>query len=223
MGFGLNYTDNAVRVFEPVGGETNRGQVFTTVGLFRRRGPWTIGFVRDFLSQDYFDGFDLEQWRTKLAYQLTAIDEIGLVVMRSNDEDSGRFRVLPATDVPVRLKPITQGHFYYRRTWDNLAQTTLWLGIAEGHGEENLALGGDPSPTSERIVFGADIYVPLNRWFALFGESNFITPADTGTVDAYLGIAFFPSGGAYGARSRQYAPILPVANNTSFSVDLRSP
>ena len=68
-------------------------------------------------------------------------------------------------------------------------------------------------------MFGADVFVPLNPWLALFGQANFITPADTGTVDAFLGIAFFP-GGSHGARNRRFAPRLPVANNTTFATDL---
>jgi hypothetical protein len=53
----------------------------------------------------------------------------------------------------------------------------------------------------------------------LYGQANFLTPADTGTVDAFLGIAYYP-GGSHGARERQFAPRLSVANNTTFANDL---
>lgn len=44
--------------------------------------------------------------------------------------------------------------------------------------------------------------------------------ADTGTVDAYLGFAYYPGGGARGWRKKTWSPVLPVANNTSMSIDL---
>ena len=102
----------------------------------------------------------------------------------------------------------------------------MWIGVAESHGERNLAfeaLLGDPRQRASgpRVVFGAEINVPLNDHFALFGQGNFITPAYTGTVDSYLGIAFYPGGGAQRARKNRFAAIMPVANSTNFSVDLR--
>ena len=36
------------------------------------------------------------------------------------------------------------------------------------------------------FVYGADLQMPLNNWIAIYGEANFITPASSGTVDAYL-------------------------------------
>jgi hypothetical protein len=92
------------------------------------------------------------------------------------------------------------------------------MGVADGHGEANVALG-DLEPVGECFVFGADIFVPLSPNCALFGQANFLTPADTGTVDSFLGIAFFPCG-SHGARERKYAPRLSVANNTTFANNL---
>ena len=70
------------------------------------------------------------------------------------------------------------------------------------------------------LVFGADFYVPLNDWVFLFGEANFITPNDSGTVTATLGVAITWGGARNVARNR-FAPLLPVANNPSFAVNLR--
>jgi hypothetical protein len=44
-------------------------------------------------------------------------------------------------------------------------------------------------------------------------------PSTTGTVDAYLGFAFYPGAGSRGATDRRFAPLLPVASNPSFAVD----
>ncbi|WP_145379338.1 DUF6666 family protein [Symmachiella dynata] len=214
IGTALNYTDNAVQVFERVDGTKDRFQNYTTVGLFQRTESgfmWAIGY--DFLYQDYYDDFNLGQWRGDVGYTWDDENEFGTWFTISNQKDSGHYLTIPLT-----LDPITQGNLYWRRTWENDAQTTFWLGIAEGHGEVNLALG-DLRPTKERLVFGADVFVPLSPYLALFGQANFITPADSGTVDAFLGIAFYP-GGSHGARNRRFAPRLPVANNTTFATDL---
>ena len=105
----------------------------------------------------------------------------------------------------------------------------VWVGIAESHGERNLAFEALlPPPANaqqraagERLVFGAQIHVPLNDYVALFGQGNFILPADTGTVDSYLGIVIYPSGGAKRSQRSRYSPLMPVANRTNFSVDRR--
>jgi hypothetical protein len=214
LGTALNYTDNAVQVFERVQGNRDRFQNYTTLGVFQRLDcglSWAVGY--DFLYQEYFDDFSLGQWRGDFGYRFSRCNEIGTWIALSDRKDDGAFAT-----IPVVLDPITQGSIYYRRTWENDAQTTFWLGIAEGHGEVNVALG-DLDPVGERLVFGSDIFVPLSPMLAIFGQANFLTPADSGTVDAFLGIAFFP-GGSHRARERQFAPRLPVANNTTFATDL---
>ena len=69
------------------------------------------------------------------------------------------------------------------------------------------------------MLFGAEIHVPLNDWMAIYGSANFITPAATGTVDAFLGVTFYPGGGARQMHRHRFAPLLPVAGNPSFAVD----
>ena len=213
IGTATNYTDNAVQVIERIEGTSERFQSFTTVGLFQRTDcglSWAVGY--DYLYQDYYDNFNLGQWRGDVGYRWNRCNEIGTWFAISSQDDHGSFGA-----IPMVLDPITQGNVYWRRNWENDAQTTFWLGIAEGHGEANVALGDLP-PVDERLVFGSDVFVPLSPKLALYGQANFITPADTGTVDAFLGIAFFP-GGSHGARERQFAPRLSVANNTTFAND----
>ncbi len=215
LGTSINYTDNAVQVFERTAGETERAQVFTTVGVFQRTPSgfvWAIGY--DYLHQDYYDTFNLGQWRGQFGVALGDCNEAGVRLAFSGGDDEGQI-----ADVPLTLEPITQGSLYFRRFWQTGGQTTLWVGLAEGHSEVNFALG-DLEPTSQRLLFGADLHLPLNDWLAVWGEANFITPADTGTVDAYLGLAFYPRGGAISAFRSNFFPVLPLANSPSFSVDL---
>jgi hypothetical protein len=220
IGTALNYTDNAVQVHERIEGNKNRLQSYTTVGLFQRLDcgfTWAVGY--DFLVQDYYDNFQLGQWRGDFGYRFNRTHEVGTWIAISNDADQGFYGpgpVVPA--IPVVLDPITQGNIYYRRNWENDSQTTIWIGMAEEHGESNVALG-DLKPVDERLVFGADVFLPISPHLAIFGQANFLTPSDTGTVDAYLGMSYFP-GGSHGARERRFAPRLPVANNTVFATDL---
>lgn len=214
IGTSINYTDHAVQVVERVEGTKSRFQNFTTIGLFQKIDcgfSWAVAY--DFLYQEYYDNFELGQWRGDFAYRLNECNEIGTWIALSGDDDRGNFG-----PVSVNLDPISQGSVYFRHEWENDAETTVWLGVAEGHGESNVALGDLP-PVGERVVFGADVFVPLSPKLAMFGQANFITPADTGTVDAFLGMAYYP-GGSHGARNRRFAPRQAVASNTTFANDL---
>ncbi len=222
VGTSMNYTDNAVQVFERFGEAQGRFQSFTTVGLFQRQDSGLVwGAAVDYLHQTYYDSADLFQFRGRLGWRLSEENEVGFLAAVSDDGDRQR-----VAGVPITLRPLNQGSVYYNRRWENQAETMIWLGIAESHGERNLAfeaLLGDPPQRSagKRLVFGAQIHVPLNDYVALFGQGNFILPADTGTVDSYLGLVIYPSGGAKRSLRSRYSPLLPVANSTTFSVDLR--
>jgi hypothetical protein len=214
VGTAVDLTDNAVQVFERLEGNSDRVQEFTTVGLFQRIGRLNWAVVYDFLYEDYYDKFDLGQVRAKVGYHITHCDEIGAWGTIATEKDSGTFGAIPVT-----LRPIDQASLFWRHTWENCSETTVWAGGCPGHGQVNLALGDLP-PVGARVVFGADVHIPLSDSWALFGEANFLTPANSGTVDAYLGFAYYFGGTAHGFRQRQFAPVLPVADATSFAVDL---
>lgn len=216
VGTSLNATANAVQVVERTEGTSGRTQNFTTVGLFQRFESgliWGVGY--DFLYQDYYDKFSLGQWRGKLGYFLNENNEIGVQTALRDRGDSGTF-----TNIPVHLQPISQGSVYFKHTFSTQATLGCWAGVAGSHGEANYALGDLPR-TDNVFAYGCDVYIPLNNYFALTGEANFLTPADTGTVDAFLGLELRPFGGAMLARRNRYAPVLSTANNTTMSVDLQ--
>ena len=178
---------------------------------------WFWGFTYDYLYQDSYDVFSLSQWRIRGGKRLNACNEVGATVHLSGRSDNGLFTA--GTVTPVTLDPITQGSVYWRTFWESGTQTTIWAGVAEGHSEDNAVTG--PSPAKDEVfVFGADIYSPLNDYAAIYGETNLMMPPDTGTVDAFLGIELFLWGGAYQGRRTRYAPMLPVASDTSMSIDL---
>ena len=216
VGTGVTASANAVRVFELLGESSGRTQSFTTLGLFQRSDSGlSWGFVHDFLYEKSFDAFHLGQWRIRGSYLLTPINEIGVTSSLNSYSDRGRF----GTSTPVTLSPIEQGSLYYRHFWGTGAQTTAWFGIADKHGQDNAVTG--PSPAKKiPFLFGADVLMPLNASFAIYGETNMIMPSNTGTVDAFLGIQWYPGGKAFKARRGRFSPLMSLASPASFAVDL---
>lgn len=208
---------NAVQVYELVGESTGRTQSYSTIGLFQRTEfGFSWGFAYDYLYQKSFDTFNMSQWRLRAAFDMTPQSQVGITANLSGGEDSGVF----GTATAVTLEPITQANFFYRRFWQTGTQTTFWLGMANGHGENN-AVTGPGRDQDPAFLFGADILAPLNDRLAIYGETNMIMPSDTGTVDAFLGLQWSVGGNAAASRRGHYSPLLPVASATSFSVDLR--
>ncbi|MEQ8837606.1 MAG: hypothetical protein RID07_12440 [Lacipirellulaceae bacterium] len=216
IGSAINASSNAVQVNERVEGNSSRTQSFTTVGLFQRLDnglKW--GVAHDFLYQRYYDDFTLSQWRGYFGYQLSQRNEVGVRMAFHEKEDEGFFGTSG-----VQLRAIDQGSVYWRHTFQQGAQLGCWFGVAEGHNEPNIALGDLPRQNGV-FAYGSDVFCPITDRMALFGEANFLTPADTGTVDAFLGVEIFPWGGARRGRSRRFSPVQSVGGNTSMSVDLR--
>ena len=216
VGSGITASSNAVRVYELLGESTGRTQSFTTVGLFQRtESDFAWGFVHDFLYEKSFDSFRLGQWRIRGSYLVTSNNEVGVTSTLQSYSDNGTF----GTNTQVTLNPIDQGSLYYRRFWGTGAQTTAWFGIADKHGENNAVTG--PSPIKKApFLFGADVLMPLTSSLVIYGETNMIMPSDTGTVDAFLGVQWYPGGRAFRARRGKYSPLMSLASPTSFAVDL---
>lgn len=216
IGTSINASASAVQVLELIGAGTGRVQSFTTVGIFQRTDGglvWGIGY--DFLYQEYTDVATLGQVRTRLGYQFTETNEIGVRAMiATQDAENVDFG-----GVDVTLEAIDQAHLYYRKFWASQGYTECWIGIAEGHSEANIVTGDRPELDAQ-FLFGSSFHQPLNNYLALYGEANIMMPTDTGTVDAFLGFEFYPGGGAWCSQHNRYNPALGVASNTSFSVNL---
>lgn len=214
IGTSLNYSANALRMLDRLEGTASRFQNFTTVGIFQRtRRGWNWALAYDFLAENYYDRFDLGQWRGLVGYQLNARNEAGSWFAVSSQGASGLYG-----STPVHLKPISMANAFWRHTWLSGAQTMLWAGMAAPHSQLNAALG-DLGRTGDTFVTGGQLFVPLNPSVAIFGQANLITPASTGAVDAFIGFSFFPGGSSrQGVRGR-FSPMLPVANNPMFAVD----
>jgi len=217
VGTAVNHSDNAVRVFKVLGATTEQTQSFTSVGLFQRTNcglNW--GAVYDVRYEEYYGNFWFGQVRGQVGYQFTTTDEVGVWgTLRTQSET-----VLNTAGDLLQLQPINQVNLFFKHVWGEQQVTRVWVGVAEGHGRYLLVAPGE-GPVKHPITFGADVHLPLSDYLAIVGEAQFITPNDTGTVTAMLGIAFYPWGGARRAGSNRFAPMLPLANNPSFAVDLR--
>jgi hypothetical protein len=214
-GFAYSFADAAVQVLPRLEGTDERNQYYTTIGLFERTDfGLNVSAGYDFLWEDYYDRFQFGQWRGRVGYEVTDTDEAGVWFTKADRGDSGS-----VLGNPLHLRPISMCNFFWRHTWSSVGWTSLWLGFAEEHGRVVLVLPDDP-PVKNAFVYGADLHLPLNNWVALFGEANFITPPDSGTVDAYLGIVIYPGGGANQAQRKRFTPLMPVAANTSMAIDM---
>lgn len=215
-GTAINRTENAVRVFHAIGGPLARTQSFTTVGLFQRTDMglrW--GAVYDFRHDDYYGSLDFGQVRGQIGYAFTPADEVGAWgTLRTNGSP------LLVNGNVMDLRPIDQVNLFWRHVWADQQVTRAWVGVAQSHGRFLLVAPGE-GPVRHPIALGADVHLPLSDYVAIFGEAQFITPNDTGTVTATFGIAFYPGGGARRAGTNAFAPLMPLANSPSFAVDLR--
>jgi hypothetical protein len=199
-------------------GSDDRFQSFTTLGLFQRLDcgvNWAVAY--DFLWDDYYVHINLRQLRAQVGYELGCDDEIGIWATMSDNGDRSDIDIidpdtgLPVT-TPVHFDAMNQSSLFWRHTWCNSAETRVWAGLADDHGE---------------WVFGGDFRVPLSDQCALIGEANFIKPSASGfPVGASeeiwslsMGIAIYPKHTATHAGYSRYAPLLPVANNGTFAVD----
>lgn len=215
IGTSINYTDNAVQVFERVGASTHRTQNFSTIGIFQRTDTWRWGIAYDLLYESYYDQFFLGQCRGRVGYATSATDEFGVWFAVPTQSSTGSFQT-----ISTQLSSLTQGSLYWQHQFLAGTRTMCWAGAAEGHAQANLALG-DLKPTGTQFVFGAEIDVPLNSYFSIYGQGNFVGPASTGTVDAFLGLSYYPGGRAFPASRSPFAPFQALVNSTMFAVDMR--
>ncbi len=214
IGTSINASANAVQVMERLEGTSNRLQSYSTIGLFQRfQNGWSGAVGYDLLYQEYFDQSLLGQVRLQLNCRFSTWNEFGVLTAISTQEEHARF-----SNAIVSLKPLNYGRLSWRHYWETQAFTSAWIGLAESHSETNVALGDLP-PAGRQLLFGADFRAPLNRVCALYGEANFLMPANTGSVDAFLGIEFYTNCRGKKSSATSSLPLLPLAASPSFLVN----
>ncbi len=193
-----------------------RSQIFSTLGILQRTDwglSWALAY--DYAHTQSYSTLDLGQWRGQISLQVMPTLEVGVWGTYRDRADSAT-----VAGETFHLQAINQTNLFFRYTWPTQAVTSFWIGLAQEHGQAVLGIPGDV-PIRNVFVYGADAHIPLSQRVALYGEANFITPNDTGTVTAFLGLVFYPGGNAASAGRNPFAPVLPLANNPNFSFDAR--
>jgi hypothetical protein len=215
LGAASNYSYDAVHVLDQIDGPGHRTQQFFTMGVFQRPTPrLSWGLVYDVSFEHYYDNFRFTQWRGQAGYGVTSNNDVGVWFTKAAQGANGTMGT-----TPVRLDPITQLNVYTRHTWANAAQTSVWVGMASAHNDV-VWVFPDNSRDTHVVVYGAELSMPLSEHFAITGSTNLITPASTGTVDAFLGLTFYPGRSGFRAARNTYAPIAAVANNPTMAINL---
>jgi hypothetical protein len=198
------------------------GQLFITTGIFKRcdlsgncpdRISW--GLVYDRMITDNTSPctaeLDVGQFRGQVGYACDANDEVGLWGSFTDGSDDS-FSCLGAKHT---TRSIDQVSLYWDHVWTTSAETRAYIGIAENPGE---------------FVVGTNAQFPLNNCFALFGGVHYILPSTSGGDPGFrdeiwnvsAGIAYYPGGNAI-AKSvcgNNWLPLMPVADNGNFALDL---
>lgn len=213
VGAGLSLSDAAVHVLDQIDGTSRRTQRFLTAGVFQQRTRLVWAANVDYLSQAYYDTMTLAQARGLVGVRASPATEVGVLGSAPLKDDTA-----DAAGTPVTLHPIGHVAAYVTRTWSYGATTRAWAGVAAAH-HNVVFVFPDNSQTRRPLVYGAQLDMPLSPRLSVTGAANFVTPTATGTVDAYLGISVFP--GRPGRPRGAARPVLPIANNPEFPVDLR--
>lgn len=203
-GAAATFSSFLVPSFKANTGVEDRQQYFITAGVFQRS-PYNVnwGIVYDCLFDAYYHNLRVDQWRYQVGYCLTPQDEVGIWGTFGGHSDGG-FVAYPFFTGSFTWDPITQVNVFWERTWENQARTRAWIGWAD---------------TDSQLAFGASFHVPLNDWMALIGIGNFFVQPDQGSTNALVGLTFTPP--SKGMNGGRFAPLLPVANNEVFVVDLK--
>jgi hypothetical protein len=214
IGTAIDYHNTATRFQRLNGGPHERTQSFTTIGIFQRADSDIVwGVAYDFLHSHAYANLDVGQWRGLAGYRLNPDNEMGIWATYHDRGDAATF-----AGERFGLRAINQANLYWRHFWENEAMTRVWVGLADQHGRAILGRTGD-TPAYNTFVYGAEFLVPLNAFVSIYAEANLITPLDSGGVNAFVGVAFYPGGQGKSAPRNRFAPLLPLANNANFALD----
>jgi len=197
-------------------------QVFVTAGVSKRanlrsgeRVSW--GIVWDYMNGQHWgeagDSVGLHQVRLLAGYALNSRDEVGFWGAWGINECVA-FRL---DDDPL-VSAFDQYNFYWRRHWDYGGETMIYLGVPD----DRYKLG--------QFTVGGNGRIPLSDRTSVFGGVHYIIPStspgdtspngvgnsyseDTWNVTVGLVWSFGP-----GRDNPQNVPLLPVADNGTFSV-----
>jgi len=181
---------------------SDRNQCFLTGAIFRRAicNGFQGGVAVDYLHDSYYQNTDLLQLRNEISYVFDGFCEVGYF---------GAYGVGTDHIADGRLDPIDMFCFYTQRSFENGGDGRLWAGFS-GNGDG---------------LFGASLWVPLGRSFALENRINYLLPrqGDTAQEREAWGITmqlvWYPGKRAMLQQGNPYRAMFGVADNSSFMVD----
>jgi hypothetical protein len=200
-------------------------QLFITAGVFKRAtcccpgARWldriSAGFVYDQMIADNLgdraDYLTIGQVRGRVGFVLDCRNELGVW---------GASGIEPRNLVRPGL--ITEGmdqiSGFWHHKWQYCAETTFWAGVAEDPGQVTLGFQGE---------------APLNDRVSLFGSFHYILPSTSGGdtpnnayAEEFWSVSFGVTvylrgcGGSKNIAGHRWMPLLPVADNGSFALEL---
>jgi hypothetical protein len=187
----------------------DRHQTFITAGLFRRAlcGGLQGGVAFDFLRDDYYQKADMKQLRSETCWVIDDYYQIGYY----GAYDVGAKRVDENQRLSLTLQPTDMFVGYIRRNFETGGDGRIWAG-ATGEGD---------------ALVGLDVWVPLNKSFALESKVNYLIPkVDRGesaqTEESWgltVQLVWYPGQKAMCQHNNPYRQMFNVADNSLFMVD----
>jgi hypothetical protein len=222
-----NAAQDFANIFGDVGeSQEARSQVFVTAGVFHRACPvdggWNFGIAYDSLIDDYYEENYLTQWRGEIGYVLGPRAAVGVWGAIRDRGDGLRYINGFPPEIQLEFGSVEQVSVFLDGKWACGMDSRVYVGIAEEPGE---------------LVVGLRFRCPMNDWLALVASGTYVNPSVSGDGDfesfpggglqeefwnLSIGLSFFPGGKARscGVAGQRYMPLLPVADNGSFLVDL---
>lgn len=189
--------------------EEGRDQLFFTAGLFRRAlcHEFQWGAVFDFMHDSYYDTTDVKQIRAELSYVISPKWEWGFWGAFNSSRES-----VLVNDVPILYEATDQYTFFYRRQFDCGGDGRLWAGFT-GNSD---------------FLLGTEFILPIGRSWALQNSFHFLIPKEGGDAVGQreeswslgMSLVWYPGQAVHCALQHPYRPLLPVANNGNFMVDM---
>jgi hypothetical protein len=202
-------------------------QMFFSAGVFHRctsccepcgshpdRISW--GVVYDYMLTDNTSAaaaeLNLGQIRGQIGYAINCANEIGIQGAMSDGTDDD-FEALGFRHTTRSIDQVSG--FWHHVCCCSGLETRVYAGWAEDLGD---------------WLIGANATMPINDCWSLFGGFTYIAPSSAGGDDGSreefwnvtAGVAFYPGGNARtnSVCGHRWMPLLPVADNGSFALDL---
>lgn len=190
---------------------SGRDQTFFTAGIFRRAlcGGLQWGVALDLLHDSYYETANLKQIRAEVALVRAGCREIGFWGAFGAADDA----FILNQQTTIALEPTDLFAFFYRRHFSGGGQGRFWAGTT-GNGDG---------------LLGADCTIPLGTSWALENNFSYLIPKEEARAggqqeeswSVMIQLVWYPGRPARCVLENPYHPLMSVADNSVFMVDVR--